>query len=44
MANNAQFRKSITDILSQSEAEKEWWEKRRDAIRSDFMKELGVKQ
>jgi translocation protein SEC66 len=43
MSNNGVLRKRINDIQSQTEAEKEWWEKRRDAIRSDFMKELEEK-
>lgn len=37
---NTQFRKRIEEIQAQTQAEKEWWEKRRASIQSDFMKEL----
>jgi len=35
-----QFRKKLEEVESQREAEKEWWEKRRATIQSEFMKEL----
>ncbi|KAJ9142134.1 Translocation protein sec66 [Pleurostoma richardsiae] len=41
IAANTMLRKRLDEIQAQTVAEKEWWEKRRDAIRSDFMKELG---
>jgi translocation protein SEC66 len=41
MYNNGNLRKSLNEILDQTDAEKEWWEKRRETIRSDFLKELG---
>jgi translocation protein SEC66 len=44
MYNNATVRKRLDDILAQTDAEKEWWEKRRESIRTDFMKELGEEE
>ncbi|KAF1991762.1 translocation protein [Aulographum hederae CBS 113979] len=40
MANNALIRRRMEEIQSQTEAEKEWWEKKRAQTSSDFMKEL----
>ena len=40
MANNALIRKRTEDIQAQAKAEREWWDKRRAKIQSDFMKEL----
>lgn len=40
MAANARLRQRLDEIQAQTEAEKQWWEKRRGQIRSDFMKEL----
>ena len=40
MANNALIRKRIEDIQAQVKTEREWWDKRRAKIQSDFMKEL----
>lgn len=40
MANNALVRKRMDELQSQVAAEKEWWEKRKATIQSDFMKEL----
>jgi translocation protein SEC66 len=40
MAQNTQIRSQLTDILSTSQSEKEWWDKRREEIKSDFYKEL----
>lgn len=40
MANNALIRKRVNDIQSQIKAERDWWDKRRAKIQSDFMKEL----
>ena len=40
MANNALIRKRVEDIQSQVKTEREWWDKRRAKIQSDFMKEL----
>lgn len=34
------LRDRLDEIEAQTEHEKEWWEKRRGAIRSEFMKEL----
>lgn len=44
MVNNAIVRKRLDDILSRAPAEKEWWEKRREEIRTDLMKELDEKK
>lgn len=40
MANNALIRKRIEEIQAQVKTERDWWEKRRAKIQSDFMKEL----
>jgi len=37
---NLQFKKKLEEVESHKESEKEWWEKRRASIQSDFMKEL----
>jgi translocation protein SEC66 len=34
------FRDRLQEIRSQTEAEKQWWEKRKASIKEDFMKEL----
>jgi len=34
------FRKRLDEIQAQTDSEKEWWEKRRASIQSEFMKEL----
>ncbi|TVY49308.1 Translocation protein [Lachnellula occidentalis] len=36
------LRKKLEDIQSQAPAEKEWWERRRASIKSEFMKELDT--
>ncbi|KAL1882712.1 hypothetical protein VTK73DRAFT_1232 [Phialemonium thermophilum] len=40
IAANAMLRKRLDEIQSQTESEKLWWEKRRESIQKDFMKEL----
>lgn len=40
IAGNTTLRKRLDEIQAQAANEKEWWEKRRAAIQSDFMKEL----
>ncbi|KAF1941610.1 hypothetical protein EJ02DRAFT_454996 [Clathrospora elynae] len=40
MAQNNQIRERLSEITSKTAAEKEWWEKRKVGIQSDFMKEL----
>ncbi|KAF3762400.1 hypothetical protein M406DRAFT_347494 [Cryphonectria parasitica EP155] len=40
IAANTMFHDKIDEIQSKTQAETEWWEKRRAAISSDFMKEL----
>lgn len=40
IAANGLFQAKIEEIQAKTVAEKEWWEKRREAISSDFMKEL----
>lgn len=34
------IRARLEEIESRAEADKQWWEKRREAIQKDFMKEL----
>lgn len=36
------LRKKLEEVQSQAPAEKEWWEKRRASIQSEFMKELEM--
>jgi translocation protein SEC66 len=40
MAQNQQIRKRMTEIQAEAPADKEWWEKKRANISSEFMKEL----
>jgi translocation protein SEC66 len=40
MAQNNHIRDRLTEIMSKAPEEKEWWEKRKATIQSDFMKEL----
>lgn len=40
MAQNNHIRERLSEILSTAKDEREWWEKRKAAIQSDFMKEL----
>ncbi|KAF2468071.1 translocation protein-like protein sec66 [Lindgomyces ingoldianus] len=40
MAQNAHIRERLAEIQATAPAEKEWWEKRRTEISSNFMKEL----
>jgi translocation protein SEC66 len=37
------LRNRLTEILSQTEAEKEWWEKRRASIHTDLMKDSDTR-
>jgi translocation protein SEC66 len=40
MAQNNHIRERLAEITAKAPAEKEWWEKRRADIQSEFMKEL----
>lgn len=40
MMNQAIVRNRIDEVQAQVKVEREWWEKRRATIESDFMKEL----
>ncbi|KAJ6445688.1 translocation protein (SeC66) [Purpureocillium lavendulum] len=40
IAANTKLRQRLDEIQSQTDAEKQWWEKRRGQIQSEFMKEL----
>ncbi|KAM3069598.1 Translocation protein S66 [Clarireedia jacksonii] len=40
IAANTMFRKRLDEVQSKTDSEKEWWEKRRASIQSEFMKEL----
>jgi len=40
IAANTIFRKRLEEIQAQTESEKQWWEKRRDSIKAEFLKEL----
>jgi translocation protein SEC66 len=40
MMQSTLLRNRLDEIQSQAQSEKEWWEKRRASIQSDFMKEI----
>jgi len=40
MANNAELRKRMAEIQGEVATEREWWEKKREGIQKEFMKEL----
>ena len=40
MAQNFVIRKRMDEMQAEVQPEKEWWEKRRESISSEFMKEL----
>ena len=42
MAARMHFQKRLDEIESKTKAEKQWWEKRKATIQSDFMKELDA--
>lgn len=42
MAQNFAIRKRLDEVQGQLGEEKEWWEKRRSSIQSEFMKELDA--
>ncbi|TAQ86538.1 hypothetical protein B7494_g5141 [Chlorociboria aeruginascens] len=42
IAANTVLRKRLEEIQAQTESEKQWWEKRRASIQSEFMKELDA--
>jgi translocation protein SEC66 len=42
IAAGTMFRSRLDEIQAQTESEKEWWEKRRASIQSEFMKELDT--
>ncbi len=45
MNHNSQIRERLTEILSTTKSEKDWWEERKAAIKTDFLKELdGAKE
>ena len=40
MAANARLRTRVEEIQAKAEPEREWWNKRREVLRAEFMKEL----
>ncbi|CZS94599.1 hypothetical protein WAI453_013321 [Rhynchosporium graminicola] len=40
IATNTIFRNRLNEIQAQTESEKQWWEKRRASVQTEFMKEL----
>jgi translocation protein SEC66 len=40
MAQNTHIRETLAEIQATAKSEKEWWEQRKEEIRSGFMKEL----
>ncbi|KAF1959402.1 translocation protein-like protein sec66 [Byssothecium circinans] len=40
MLQNGQIRERVSEILSTTQAERAWWDKRKTEIKTDFMKEL----
>ena len=41
MVTNTKLRESLNECQSQATSEREWWERRRGQIQTEFMKELG---
>ena len=44
MTARMHFQKRLDEIESKTEAEKQWWEKRKSTIQTDFMNELDAEQ
>lgn len=40
MAQNALIRQRVAELQAQAKTDREWWDKKRASIQSDFMKEL----
>lgn len=40
MAQNNHIRERLGEIMARAPEEKEWWDKRKETIQADFMKEL----
>ena len=40
MASNAVIRQKVNEIQAQAKVDREWWDKKRASIQSEFMKEL----
>ena len=40
MASNAIIRQKVDEIQAQAKVDREWWDKKRASIQSEFMKEL----
>jgi translocation protein SEC66 len=40
MANNNLLRKRLEELQSEASSEKEWWNKKKASIQSEFMKQL----
>lgn len=40
MVHNQSIREKVADIQAQGKSDREWWDQKRAAIQSDFMKEL----
>lgn len=40
MVNNALIRSKVSQIQSKAQSEREWWDKERASIQSQFMKQL----
>lgn len=40
MVNNEHLRTRITELQAQGQIDREWWDKRKASIQSEFMKEL----
>ena len=43
MVNNEALRQKVAEIQAQGKADREWWDKERATIQSNFMKELDEK-
>lgn len=44
MAQNTHIRDRLSEILGTTQSEREWWDKRKATIQSDFMKELDIEK
>ena len=42
MATNAVIRKRVEEVQAQAKADREWWDRKRETTRTEFMKELDI--
>ena len=42
MATNAVIRKRVEEVQTQAKVDREWWDRKRETTRTEFMKELSI--